>query len=58
MKQGDLVEIIERAMGMRVPSGIVGIIIRNSEPSNLASLDMWEVLIMGVVKSVSRREIM
>ena len=57
MKQGDLVEIVERTMGMYIPSGNMGVIVRNAVPSEVRALDMWEILVNGVVKIVSRGEI-
>jgi hypothetical protein len=57
VKQGDLVEIVERSMGMCIPLGVIGMVIRNSKPSDIPSLDMWEVLLDGIVKSISHKEV-
>ena len=57
VKPGDIVEIVERSMGMCHPTGVMGIVIKETSSVSKGVLARWDILIHGKIKNKRRRDV-
>jgi len=50
VKQGDLVKILERTMGVKIDTHTTGMIISESD----CFINFWDVLVCGKIKSIAK----
>ena len=54
MEQGDLVELLEPTMGLKMPTGIKGIVIEKIYSHKDRDRNIWIILVSGNVKNVQQ----
>tara|TARA_B100000700_G_scaffold302060_1_gene371943 strand:- start:344 stop:529 length:186 start_codon:yes stop_codon:yes gene_type:complete len=54
MRQGDLVELLEPTMGLKMPTGIRGIVIERIYSHKDKDRNRWAILVNGNIKNVQQ----